>query len=60
MASESSSFAGGFELAVAFGVDGVLAAGEEIVGGDVAEGAVEADGVVVGDEPAHDAVGVFL
>ena len=53
-------FAGGFEFAVALGVDGGLAAGEVVGGGDVAEGAVQAFGVVMRDESSHDAVGVGL
>jgi hypothetical protein len=42
--------AGSLELSVAGGVDGVPAADEDVVGGDVADGAVEAAGVVVVDE----------
>ena len=57
---ESASFAGVFEFAVAFGVDGVASSGEDVVGCDVADGAVQADGVVMEDEVADDAIGIGL
>jgi hypothetical protein len=43
---ESASFAGVFVFAVAFMVDGVSSSGEDVVRCDVADGAVQADGVV--------------
>src|SRR5262245_1408255 len=46
--------AGGFELVVAFGLDGLGAACEEVVGGDVADGAVEANAIVVVNEALDD------
>src|SRR5262249_62262846 len=52
-------FAGGFEFAVAGGKDLLLAAFELVPGRDVAEGRVQAHGIVVLDEFADDAAGVF-
>jgi hypothetical protein len=60
LAGESSAFAGGFEFAVACGVDGGLSSGEDVVRGDVAEGAVKAFGVVMGDELGHDFLSVVF
>ena len=53
-----ASFAGLGELAVAFGVDGQVASFEAILGGDVIDGAVQADVVVMGDEVGDEASGV--
>ena len=48
----------GFQPLITLAEDGVVTVGEAIVGSDVAEGAVEADLVVVGDEGGGDAPGV--
>jgi hypothetical protein len=48
-ATESAGLASRLEFAVALGPDDLLAAGEDIVGRDVADGAVKADAVVVVD-----------
>ena len=52
-------FAGGFEFAVAGGEDLLLPSLELVLGGDVAEGTVQADGVVVFHKAGHDALGVL-
>ena len=52
-------FSGGIEFAIACGEDLLLATFELVLGRDVADGGVEADGVVVFDELAHDPPGVF-
>src|SRR5689334_20603788 len=54
---EATSVAGGLELAVAVGPDGLLTAGQEITRGDVADGAMKADAVVVLDETCDNGVG---
>src|SRR5947209_6702348 len=51
-ATGATGIASGFELAVTLCPDGLLAPGEEVVRGDVADGAVQADAVVVLDEPS--------
>ena len=56
---DSTALAGGFEFFVAGGVDFILPAGEAVCRGDVADGAMQALGIVVVDEVAGDAVGVF-
>ena len=60
MPGESAAFAGLFQFAVAFGVDGVAASGQDVVRGDVTDGAVQPDGVVMEDEVADDAIGIVL
>jgi hypothetical protein len=47
------------EVFVAGGVDFILPAGEAVCRGDVTDGAIQALGIVVVDEVAGDAVGVF-
>lgn len=42
------------ELAIAIGMDGFVVAEEFVLGGDIADGAVEADVVVMGHEIGHD------
>ena len=59
LAIEFTGEASGFGLFVAFGVDLVLAASEAVVWGDVANGGVEACGVVVVDEIAGNALGIL-
>src|SRR4051812_45375487 len=54
-----TSFAGGFELLIAGLENGGVAAGEAVGGGDVAQRAVEAGGVIMIDELPDDALGVF-
>jgi hypothetical protein len=51
--------AGGFELEVARLVDGLVASGEAVCGGDVVDGGVEAFVVVVLDEGGDDTIGLF-
>src|SRR5947209_1580211 len=51
--------ASGFEFLVAGLEDGVLGPGQAIGWGDVAERAVEAGGIIMIDELADDALGVF-
>lgn len=58
MAGDSTAFAGVFEFFVAGGVDFVLAAGETVGRRDVADGRLQALGVVLVDEVAGDAFGV--
>jgi len=56
----AAELAGLLELAVAFGPDGAFVAEELVTGGDVADGAVEADVVIVVDagcDGGADAVG---
>ena len=53
-----TDFAGLGEFAVAFIGNGLVSSFEAILGSDVADGAVQADVVVVGGEVAHDASGV--
>ena len=55
---ESAAFTSLFEFAIPLGVDGVAASGENVVRGDVADSAVQADGVVMEDEAAHNAIGI--
>ena len=50
-----AAFAGLGELAVACGMDGGIVAEQAVVGGDVADGAVQADMVVMVDEIGDDA-----
>ena len=52
-------FTGGFEFAVACGEDLLVPPWEFVFGGDVADGGVQADRIVVFDELADDAAGVF-
>ena len=56
---QATSLAGGLEVFVAGGVDFILPAGEAVCRGDVTDGAIQALGIVVVDEVAGDAVGVF-
>lgn len=51
---------GGGEFGVALGEDGSIAAVEFVVRGDVSDGAVESDGVVVGDEGVDGAAAVVV
>src|SRR5206468_1866339 len=53
-----TALAGLGELAVAVGKDLPLTTLEPVLGGDVADGAVQADVVVVGDEIGDDAAGI--
>ena len=55
---EFTSFAGGLQLLIAGGKDGGLAVGQAVRWSDIAQGAVEAGGVIVLDELADDAFGV--
>ena len=59
LAGESTALAGGFEFFVAGGVDFILPACEAVCRGDVADGGMQALGIVVVDEVAGDALGVF-
>ena len=59
LAGDSTALAGGFEFFVAGGVDFILPAGEAVCRGDVADGGMQALGIVVVDEVAGDALGVF-
>lgn len=59
MAGEFTAVAGGFELFVAGGVDLLMAASEAVGQGGVADGRVQPLRVVVVDEIAGDALGVF-
>lgn len=59
MAGDFTALAGGFELFVADGVDFVLAAGEAVRRGDVTDGRMQPLRVVVVDELAGEAFGVF-
>ena len=56
---EFAGFASGFEFLVAGLEDGGVAAGQAIGRGNVAQGAVEAGGVIMIDELADDALGVL-
>ena len=56
---EFTGEASGFELFIALGVDLGLAASEAVVWSDVANGGVEAGGVVVVDEVAGNAFGIL-
>ena len=49
---------GAFELAIALGPDFLLAAFEHCLGRDVAQGTVQADGVVVLDVAANETAGI--
>ena len=60
MAGDSTALAGGFEFFVAGGVDFMLPAGEAVCRGEIADGGMEAPGVVVVDEVAGDALGVIM
>lgn len=53
-----AAFAGLGELAIALGMDGYIVAEELVVGGDVADGAVQAGMVVMGHILGDDAAGV--
>jgi hypothetical protein len=59
LVGDSTALAGGFEFFVAGGVDFILPAGEAVCRGDVADGAMQGLGIVVVDEVAGDALGVF-
>ena len=59
MAPGRALLAGGFELDVACLVDGLVACGEAVCGGDVVDGGVEAFVVVVLDEGGDDTIGLF-
>ena len=54
----TAELSSGLEFAAALGEDDGLTAGELVAGGDVADGAVEAAGVVVLDEAGGDAAGL--
>ncbi len=58
MAFEFTSLAGCFQLLIASGKDGGVAAGEAVGRGDIAQGAVQARGIIMVDELADDALGV--
>ncbi len=58
-AGDFTSEAGVFEFFVAVCIDGMMAAGEAVKGGDEADGRVQAGGVVVVDEVSGDALGVL-
>ena len=53
-----AAFAGLGQFAIACGEDLLVAAVELVLGRDVADGAVQADGVVMGDVIGDDAAGV--
>jgi len=59
LALELALLAGGFEFAVPRGEDFRLAPGHFVGRGDIADGAVQAPGVVVFDISGHDLAGVF-
>src|ERR1043166_3229564 len=46
------------EFAIALAVNGLIVAEEFVLGGDVADGAVQANVIVMSDEVGHDAAGV--
>ena len=54
-----AAFAGLGELAVAFGMDGLVVAEEFVVGRDVTDGTVQADVVVMRDVVGDDAAGIL-
>jgi hypothetical protein len=59
LSSDFTVLSGRFEFFVSGGEDGGVAAGEAVGWGDVAQGGVEADGVVMVDEAPDDALGIF-
>jgi hypothetical protein len=58
LAKQRAALGGSVDLAITVGVDGLAAAGEEVPRGDVADGAVEAAGVVMLDEAGDDGAGL--
>lgn len=59
LAQRLAVFAGGVQFAIALGEDGSVASFEFVLGGDIADGAVQADGVVVVHVIGHNASRIF-